>query len=254
MLPDPVNAKTGKAKRAREIVKLLAEREHYDVLVFQEAFEERVRRIIKKGLKSTFPYRLGPGNFRPLLIKTNSGVWVLSRTPMKKLAEVQFKDCEGFADCMARKGVLAIETEWKGRTLQIIGTHIQASDHKGLPVKESQYTQLGRVVNDLARPGVPQVVCGDFNMRRSNEARYHAMLNALCVEDYCLNTMEFTVHGQNAFRNRPGYEAEIDFIFYRHNGLPPANVIRSTRIFQGPWSANNHDLSDHYAVEALVVY
>ncbi len=254
MLPDPVYAKSRKIRRARHIADMLMQREQYDVVVFQEAFHGGVRRVLRKALKEKYPYEKGPANFRPWHIKTSSGVWILSRTPLTELKEHQYTECEGASDCMARKGVLAVETEWKGRRVQILGTHIQAGDKKGRPVKEAQYNEFGRIITELYNGGVPQVVCGDFNMRRSRSDRYDNMLSALCVDDYCLYDVDYTVHGMNGFRKRPGYQNEIDYIFFRHNGAVPESITRRTRIFQSDWSRDNKDLSDHYAVEAVIVY
>jgi hypothetical protein len=58
----------------------------------------------------------------------------------------------------------------------------------------------------------------------------------------------------NGFRKRPGYQNEIDYIFFRHNEAVPESITRRTRIFQSDWSRDNKDLSDHYAVEAVIVY
>lgn len=254
MLPDPVYAKSGKIKRARHIADMLIKKENYDVIVFQEAFHGRVRRVIRKALKPKYPFNCGPGNFRPWLIRTSSGVWILSKTPLIELKEHQYSDCEGFSDCMARKGVLAVETHWKGRQIQVLGTHIQAGDKRGRPVKEAQYSELGRIITELNVRNVPQIICGDFNMRRSRTDRFDNMLSALCVEDYCLYDVDYTVHGMNGFRNRPGYQNEIDYIFFNHQGMIPESILRRTRIFQADWSEKNRDLSDHYAVEALIVY
>jgi len=253
MLPSPVFVKTKKMKRARLIAEKL-DSAAYDVIVFQEAFHPVVRGLLRRRLRKRYPYQVGPANYRPLLIKTSSGVWMLSKWPMKKAVELQYDDCAGFADCMARKGVLVADLDWKGKQIQVIGTHIQAGDAKGMLVKESQYRQLGGLIRSLSVDSVPQVVCGDFNMRRANEERYARMLEDVGVEDYCLDGDEYTVHGKNGFKKRPGYQNEIDFIYLRPNHRLPEHVCRRKVEFKHPWSADNHDLSNHYAVECTMVF
>ena len=254
MLPDPVYANSRKIKRAKHIGRILRDVENYDVVVFQEAFHGRVRRVLRKSLRAKYPYSYGPANFKPYWVRTSSGVWILSNMPLKILCEHEYTQCEGISDCMARKGVLAAEVKWRGRSIQIIGTHIQAGDKKGRTVKETQYEEMGEIVAQTEQRNVPQIICGDFNMRRSRTDRFDNMLSALCVDDYCLYDVDYTVHGMNGFRKRPGYQNEIDYIFFRHNGLIPQLISRRTRIFQADWSTANKDLSDHYAVEALIVY
>jgi len=241
---------TGKRRRAREIVKELS-KENYDIIVFQEAFLGAARRIIKKGLEEKYPYRIGPANRKPWLIKTSSGVWMLSKIPLTQIKTIQYKDCDGFADCFARKGALLVEGEYLGQKFQLMGTHIQASGPDS--VKQSQYAEIKTLLDENKTEGVPQILAGDFNMAKDRKG-YEPMIKTLDVEEYePASELKFTASSLNDFRVG-GNDRLIDFIFYKPNGIQPVKLIRNVRRFASslPCFRNHCDLSDHFAVEAIL--
>lgn len=242
---------TGKRKRAREIAKILPA-ENYDILVFQEAFHGDARRILKRKLKKLYPYRIGPANRRVFWIKTNSGVWVMSKIPLKKLKQIKYKDCHGFTDCFAHKGALLVEGEWEGQKFQLLGTHIQAGGP--YPVRQSQYEQIRSLIDTYKKEGVPQLLAGDFNMGKDNGEPYPQMLKTLDVEDYVPDgELKYTAAILNDIRGGDD-DRLIDFIFYRPNGTQPVKLVRNVRRFATPTPCFKHfcDLSDHFGVEAIV--
>ena len=242
---------TGKHKRAREIAKMLPA-ENYDIMVFQEAFHGDARRIIKRKLKKLYPYRIGPANRRPFWIKTNSGVWMLSKTPLTKLKQIKYKDCDGFTDCFAHKGALLVEGEFGGQKFQLLGTHIQAGGP--YPVRQSQYEEIRNLIDTYKQEGVPQILAGDFNMGIDRGEHYYQMLKTLDVDEYVPDgELKFTASILNDIRGGDD-DRLIDFIFYRPNGTQPTKLIRNVRRFATPEPCfkNFCDLSDHFAVEAIV--
>lgn len=243
---------TGKRKRAREIVKALPA-ENYDILVFQEAFHGDARRILKRGLKEIYPYQIGPANRKPFWIKTNSGVWILSKIPLEKVKQIEYKDCHGFADCMARKGALLVEGIFGGQKFQLLGTHIQAGGPDS--VKQSQYREIQRLLDEHRKENVPQILAGDFNMGKDKKG-YEPMLKTLDVEEYEPDSeLKFTASSINEFRSG-GSDRLIDFIFYKPNGIEPRKLIRNVRRFVSPqqWGKGKVELSDHFAVEAILKF
>src|SRR4051794_1206855 len=52
---------SGNVLRAEAIGTVLSSG-NYDVIVFQEAFDQRARRVISRLLKETYPYQVGPAN------------------------------------------------------------------------------------------------------------------------------------------------------------------------------------------------
>ena len=246
MLP-PLARITGKRQRAEKIGEILRDSE-YDVLVFQEAFHPAARRLIRQELNDVFPHQIGPAN-RKFSIKTNSGIWILSRYPMKELGVIDYEECVGFDDCFARKGALLVELEYQGQPVQILGTHLQA----GGPhiVRHSQYREMRELLDRYARAGVPQLVCGDMNTNQVDAENYSIMMETLDANDGPLTgELQFTADGVRndlcggGSRNRK----VIDYIFVRNKGVRVDSVRRWIPIIRKRWSAQHADLSDHNPV------
>ena len=244
---------TGKRKRARAIAKQLRDSD-YQMLVLQEAFLGDSRRIIRQGLGDEFPHELGPANVK-FSIKTNSGIWILSKLPMRYLAEIDFSECQGFDDCMARKGALLVETIWEGDTVQVLGTHLQAGGPD--EVRHSQYEELRELLDAHRRPGVPQIICGDMNTAQRDKPNYDRMMRVLDAEDGPLNVQ--APETERGFKNdmhRRGFRKNriIDFIFCRYNGREPQSVVRNAPHIYSKWSRKHVDLSDHFPVAIRIVW
>jgi len=244
---------TGKRKRAREIAKVLPA-ENYDIIVFQEAFHGDARRILKRKWKKLYPVRIGPANRNWWWLKTNSGVWIMSKIPLKQLKQIKYKDCHGFIDCFANKGALLVEGEFEGQKFQLLGTHIQAGGPDS--IKQKQYEAIRALTDQYKEDGVPQLLVGDFNKGKDNGDSYYKMLSTLDVKDYEPDgELKFTAGSDNDFR-QGGDDRLIDFIFYRPNGVVPKKMIRNVRRFQSevPCFKGMSDLSDHYAMEVILKF
>lgn len=250
MLPRFVHL-TGKRTRAYHIAEQLKASD-YQVLVFQEAFLSDARHIIRKYLDGIFPYEYGPANSKGG-IKTSSGIWVLSKIPLRQLEEIKFCKCYGFADCFARKGAMLLEGEFEGQTFQVLGTHLQAAGPHA--TRQAQFQDMRAMLDRHQRDGVPQIVCGDMNTAKNQEDSYNDMLASLDVED---GPLDIQVAGArdiypNDLRNWGNERFEvIDYVFYRHNSKPAKKMTRVLRCIRKPWSKNHKDLSDHFAVDFSV--
>jgi sphingomyelin phosphodiesterase len=242
---------TGKRTRAQVIAEELIASE-YQVLVFQEAFLSDARRIIRKHLKEVFPYEYGPAN-NDGGFKTSSGIWVLSKMPLRQLEEVKFTKCFGIADCFARKGALLLEGEHEGQRFQVLGTHLQSVGPQA--IRQSQYNDMRSMLDRHQVAGVPQIVCGDMNTSKSRRGDYEDMLKALDVEDGPLDiqvegTEEVYPNDMRAWGNEK-YEV-IDYVFYRGNSKPAKQVTRKLCSIRKKWSKRHRDLSDHFAVDCTI--
>ena len=254
MLPALVR-NTGKKERAVIIAAMLAESD-YNIIVFQETFHHGARRRMKRILKESYPYEIGPANRNIFSIKTHSGIWIWSKVPIKKLGTTRFKEKHGIDNRMARKGALLVEADLDSMRVQILGTHLNAGGP--FEVKKSQYEQIR---HDLLEPnyqeGVPQILCGDFNTRQSNEEEYQTMLNTLEVTDGELSgELQCTSDGRNDLNGGPPEKRNvIDYIFLRGNGKVPTFVKRVVKEFKMPWGDKGHkNLSDHHAVEMTLSF
>lgn len=254
MLP-PLAKFTGKQRRAKRIGQLLKDSD-FHIIVFQEAFHAAARRKIKRRMSDNFPFELGPANRRWYSLKTNSGIWILSKIPLQTIAELDFEYCEGI-DCWARKGALLAEGDFEGQTFQILGTHLEAGGPR--EKKVGQYRELDSLFTHFRKDGVPQIATGDFNTKKFKDTTwYNQLVNILGMEDgpllsdqkYTSNSYINDIKIQRGDKKKKGV---IDFIFYGANGVE-ASINRYVRMPRWQWSKHRKDLSDHFAVEAQIQF
>ena len=247
MLPRLIKrTRRGPLKRA----KLIPERiigDNVDVIIFQESFDVRVRRILNRRLEDTYPYRTRPANVSLWRLKTNSGIVVHSKFPIRHLEEIDFTQCEG-DDCLARKGAMLVEIDFLGQPIQLLGTHLEA----GGPweIKLSQYSEIKALVDRHKKDGIPQFLCGDFNTHQKDEDKYNTMLEMLDVEDGpLLSSWKYTAGTGTDFKPKdPNKREVIDYILTRDNGFEAYTLNRYVRIYRSQWSEEYSSLSDHHAV------
>lgn len=244
MLPKIV-VQRGKRERAHAIVDTL-KKSDFDVVVFQEAFLPSSRNIISEGLKEIFPYQYGPANAEGITLRTNSGVWILSKTEMKLLNTVQFKNCTG-NDCWARKGAMLLEGVYNNKPFQILGTHLQADGFDRIREKQMDqiYTEL---LAEYKREGVPQVICGDMNTEKEMQEHYCAMLDCLDAQDGEITGVEKCSYDgmTNPIAQSFGAtkKSNLDYILVRNNGTK----MKATKRFVSIMKKGKKFLSDHYGI------
>tara|TARA_B110000467_G_C18330658_1_gene492828 strand:- start:2511 stop:3389 length:879 start_codon:yes stop_codon:yes gene_type:complete len=254
MLPFSFIKKRNHHTRARKIAKELNKRE-YDIIVFQEAFRISSRKILKNKLRKKYPYIYGPARHWWNPTKTNSGIWVLSKTPLEELETIAFEDCEG-TDCLARKGALLLEGNWKGNAFQVLGTHLDAGGPD--KIRRNQFRELAnKLLTKHQKEKVPQFICGDMNTAQSDRL-YQEMLSILQAEDIELS--------ENSDISFTSYNAKkqgkvIDYILLKKNKLKFSNLARSIRTIGEKWDLKNPvmvdthgGLSDHLAVELIAEF
>lgn len=236
----------GPVKRASLIPeKLIAD--SIDIIIFQEAFDKRCMRIMRRLLEPYYPHVAGPANDRKFGFKLNSGVMIFSKTPLKELESIDFTECEK-EDCFSRKGALLVETEWQGQPLQIMGTHMEAGGSQTL--KAGQYLEILGMMRKHTRHGVPQLLTGDFNIKKGTTL-YEAMLAAFGMEDGPFSgELQYTADGMlnDMKRYDPDDRKVIDYIFYKGNGVRPVFINREVRQYRQRWRKDRQDLSDHLSV------
>ena len=256
MLPRIVK-RTGQMQRAPHIAELLNASD-YDVISFQEAFDKKARNLLAAELNEEFPYQWGPAYPNAGFLKTNSGIWFVSRLPITFVDQIEFNDCAGI-DCRGRKGAVLIEVEKDGLTYQVMGTHLDSQPGKrDALIRIKQYDQIfTELVKKHEKPGVPQILCGDYNTRKREKQYYNLMLDKLDAKDGPYEgEIQLTYDGHNNdLINNGKWTETLDYILLRENNVPFKKVVREVKINREDWHKKGQwkDLSDHYAVEINLV-
>lgn len=238
----------GKRDRSKAIVEELKNSD-YDIIVFQEAFLPAARKIIGEGLQHVFPYQIGPANDKGG-VKTNSGVWVISKIPLNVVGTIEYNDCAG-VDCYARKGAILLSGVWQGKEFQVLGTHLQADKEHEVRMKQMDQIFV-ELLSKFRKEDVPQLICGDLNTEQEIKANYCAMLECLDAEDGETDGIEQSTY--NGYTNRLAEsvwkkdKTTLDYVLLRKNGAKANIVKRNVNVLTHPWKRGKKDLSDHYGV------
>jgi endonuclease/exonuclease/phosphatase family metal-dependent hydrolase len=268
MLPTFMEARS-KTQRAKAIVAQLKDSQA-DIVVLQELFYKKTRKLITKELQAIYPYQTTVLNPRAVSLKSNGGVLIMSKHPFIQTAQhIRFSARKGI-DRMARKGAMWVEIAYKGKKVQVVGTHLQAWGTDSI-----LYRQYRQIYEELLRPNeqknVPQLICGDFNTlkklpdslpptitpaRVATMPRYAQLLTTLQATDGdLLGKHQFTMDRPHNDMCKKFKQSRIvlDYIFIR-NHSPHICIERSVKVLRQQWHKAHQDLSDHYAVEGKLYW
>lgn len=241
-------------KRAEGIVNAL-KKDSIDVIIFQEAFDRKARRVIGKGLSPVFPFEAGPG--KKGFFKLNSGVWILSKYPITNTNIASYEECAG-GDCMAIKSAVLAELTVKDKKIHVIGTHLQASQgDEYTAIRESQLKIMKKLAETYYLPTISQVFTGDMNTPTRDSTAYQAMLNILSVTDEKPNgsILHSSRSVENDINKKPvGQPKLIDFILLKKNSTSVKIISREVMRYQFLMKNGKKDLSDHYAVKGVLIF
>ena len=246
MLPGNIYHATKKVKRAHLLAEEILKRED-DIVIFQEAFHYRTRRIIKNKLKDRFSYIYKPINFRFLSLKTNGGVWVVSKLKLQEKATIRFDSASGSSK-WARKGAVLFEGYVGENFFQLIGTHTN-----GGSVNNSQFREIrDELLIPFEVKQVPQLICGDLNCAMTNSSKYLKMLEILAAKD---------------FPNKEGFNYSnhektdvIDYILIKTNGANIKQIDKKIILIGNDWKVGKRKypetvgLSDHMPLESSYIF
>ena len=227
-----------------------------DVIIFQEAFQKKIRLMIWDLLKDTYPYETGVP--KSGFLKVHSGVWIVSKYPIEKQESIVYKAKKG-SDGFAKKGATFIEVNMNGKKFQVIGTHVQS----GSKYQDIRYLQFKQLIDQLGNkyldPGIPQFIGGDLNTDYQLQDLYKEMIRILDVtgvkhtgELYSCNNIDNSL-GAKFF----GKEQEIlDYILVRNAHEKIATVkqeiIYSSITTEPVCKKGFKALSDHNPVMAII--
>ncbi|MGP8217228.1 MAG: sphingomyelin phosphodiesterase [Bacteroidia bacterium] len=250
---------TGQVKRAKEIAEILKTQDA-DIIVFEEAFDNKARGIIREGLKSLYPFESGDPR-KNVFYKTSCGVWILSKVPVEIVKQIFFKNAQG-SDRFACKGAILLKGMKDGFCFQLVGTHLQSDPNNGKDVQAIRAVQYNQIRKELLEPyaeeNVPQFVAGDFNTIEADSNNHSQLVDSLKLNqctlegekcysyDYGHNDLIVTLANQPQL-TRPQL---IDYVFYSKPGHLELEGKMHIVTFRKQWDAAHCDLSDHFAVAA----
>ena len=266
MMPGWIHESPRNEARAAAIAATLLERD-FDVICLQKAFDRGAVDVMDGVLAEKYPHRFGPANDWCSL-KINSGIYVLSRTPLADFQSIQFDDCNKI-ECMSRKGAVLVSLSCAGKPVRLIVTHLQGEEGKrftpeGQNIRDRQISQLQReLIAPNTQPLVPFVICGDLGTPRLSDdgrfetAAYRRMLATFKARNGVEPriTLDDDSHRNDMARDGTRRRNELDYILDVPNGLQ-VDVARTRHIFRRPgWDDSSPpriDLSYRYAVGAIV--
>ena len=227
---------------------------NYDIIIFEEAFDHRARKILRSQLKGDYPYMYGPANESALSLRTNSGIWILSKIPLQKMEQIEFRNRIGI-DAFARKGAVLFEGSWQGQPFQLLGTHLQNDSPD--EVRSAQISEISnKLLKKYARHDIPQIVCGDFNIEFEDKVNYRNMLNLLNAENGILRgdtQSSFDEVDNKLAQKENGKKLLIDYVLIR-NTKSIKEIERHVCVMKDRIKNIDSDLSDHYGIEATIQF
>lgn len=257
LIPPPWNM-TKQSERADVMNSILPSLGH-DIMFFQEAFYDKQRNKLIKGLAKTHPYSAVPKKGRKLKQIQDSGLFVVSKFPMTVLDQVIFKNCAK-ADCMSSKSAILVEvTLPSGKQAQMINTHLQAWDEpKTVEIRKKQFEQIKEMMKKHQKPGVPQILIGDLNVDGKEGAGTEYPLSLELME-MTSSPLEGPLAGTNGFSTegcfkKPGGDKEewLDHFWLKTNGSEATITSKKVLPIVGQLECGECPLSDHRAVEAVL--
>ncbi len=240
----------GQVKRAHGIVAVLKQSD-YDVICFQEAFNKKAKRIIEEGLSEAFPYQVNTFK-KGFTLKANSGLWIVSKYPIEKIAEIEFSAKKGF-DAQSKKGAILFEMN-SPMKLQFISTHMQSGEGGGRDdIRLSQSTQI---VEELIKPycnnEIPLLFVGDWNTKANSSFDNAALKSLLGTTRSSDEFMEITwpsdSYGDGATHRI------YDLIMIRDVQSDITDFKCCIPNLKYKWKKSKDDLADHLPVEALLKF
>ena len=253
LVPHPFNS-TKQEERADLMAEKVRDLDH-DIIFFQEAFIDTKLELIIKELAPTYPYVAIPKKGQGFFQFAGSGLFIVSKYPIKVLDQVVFEDCSG-TDCFASKSAIIVEiTLAYDKKIQMINTHLQGWDN--VDVRKKQLLQIKEMMKANAILGTAQVLVGDLNIDGNTKSEY---TDSLALMDMTSSPLEGRLGSSNGFSTVGCFETPggisngewIDHVWLNPNGS--GTEVHSKKIIPifGQLGTLECPLSDHYALEAFI--
>ena len=238
MLTAPYGWLHNRVERAENIVHTLNTAENYDVILFQEVFSGRIRKLMYNGLQSIYPYQLIPKD-QSCIGKSNSGLWVVSKSPIMLIDEIAFSNQKNW-DALSSKGAKLYSVVQDEQKFHIINTHLQA-DYKTEynEIRTQQYTEIyEKLILPNDKSEIPLILCGDLNISKPEKLKI--MLEKL-------HLMNGPLSGDLQFSSMGKYQQLLDYILVKSDNFQFESIERKILNI----SKNPKSLSDHYPIQGI---
>jgi hypothetical protein len=281
LLPNTVR-KSGQGIRAGLLPARLS---GYDVIVFNETFDDAARDSLLAGLSDEYPYRTSILGF-DAGIHQDGGVIIVSRWPIlaedqrvfrdPRPGEPMFGPCPGSqccygndwqapfteSDCTGKKGVVYAMLEKQGQRYHIFGTHLQS----GTPYWELRNAQAEYIRYFIGARNIPSnepvIIAGDMNVDKYDQERYNDFIAKLNATHPAQRGPAYSFDGaKNDLNLNDDVQQYLDYVFYSNDHLRPCNSSNELRLIRARepwreffWEDWYWDLSDHYPVEGKFTF
>ena len=232
----------------------------HDVLMFNEAFDDDARAIVRRGIRSEYPHQTAILGSDSGLCQ-DGGVFIASRWPLAfPSREYVFKNTVSFtSDDFADKGVVYACIKKEGKPYHLFATHLQAgSGKKAVLCRRKQLFELRLFIYAQRIPANEAVIIGgDMNIDAfatpGEEARMHSVLDA--AQPNWPGSRATFAPGRNALAEGKVSEC-LDYILYRKKNLQPTQA--ECRLYAPraklPAFGVYMAMSDHEAVACTLTY
>lgn len=249
-------------KRRAELIGKLIAKGDYDVVVFQEAFDNGAREKLRENVaRGGFRYTsavVGKDSFSG----SDGGIFIMSKWPFLDGGQIVYVNAIG-DDKRAQKGVLWAVIEKDGFPFHVFGTHTQADDHA--PRRMGQFLEFRKMMDKVGLFWLPALLAGDFNVDYANASERENMLRTLQAalpENRSRHTP--TSDPANELIRDSQQPTTLDYVLFANDPQPapfrprPKSSSLETIKFRTPYTVfpavkyrprlTLNDLSDHYAV------
>ena len=250
MLPWPI-----KQSRQAERTKIIAEqlkKTDYDIIVLQEAFMSSFKNRVKNSMRATHPYTYRLGKLWGITKRFDSGVFVLSKYPIRLKDKVYYTNCEGF-DCYASKGAALLEVTIDGQDMQFVSTHMQSGQSEvHSRVRAKQLAQINKMLMRNSKSNIWQFLAGDLNIDALKVTEFEAALQSLGMH---APKLQGTLTSSKApltscfGKANTTRQARVDHVLVKYDQKPLYPMYQKIIPIRAKVNGQMCDLSDHLPVE-----
>jgi endonuclease/exonuclease/phosphatase family metal-dependent hydrolase len=219
--------------RAEELVRRIRENQKdFDVIAFQEMWSNVTRAGVYQQIQALYPYRYEDDQWGALLgLGFTSGLAIYSKYPIVKHMIYTYKNYRGDED-FAKKGLLGVELNIKGKPVYVFTTHLQAGEGNSLvrffdrnkpstiEMSALQFLEAKEQMESfILERDAPVFWIGDFNIIAGSQAYQ----NDLALLDGAVDT--FDAAKSNYTGTNRSMTDRIDYIFNLGKVVPGYSVI-----------------------------